>query len=54
MPSTSFLSPTEHKCPSYEISLLPAVIHDIIPLIFQGEGGKIITRHSISILKSGI
>ena len=51
MPSTSFLFPTEHKFPSYEISFLPAILSDIMPLIFQREGKRIIMRHSVSISK---
>lgn len=51
MPSTSFLFPTEHKFPSYEISFLPAALSDIMPLIFQREERIKIMRHSVSILK---
>ena len=51
MSSTSFLFPTEHKFPSYEISFLAAVMNDIMPLIFQREGKIIIMRHSVSISK---
>ena len=50
MPSTSFF-PTEHKFPSYEISFLPTVLSDIMPLIFQREERVKIMRHSVSILK---
>lgn len=51
MPSTSFLFPTEHKFPSCEILFLPAILNDIMPLIFQREGKRIIMRHSVSISK---
>ena len=51
MPSTSFLFPTEYKFPSYEISFLPAILSDIMPLIFQREERIKIMRHSVSILK---
>lgn len=50
MPSMSFLFPTEHKFPSYEISFLPTVINVIMPIILQKEG-EIIIRHSVSISK---